>query len=94
MGSLTKYNQVMVGRRYIQVWQYMLEYHHSQAAVLVGSSTHNEQIECLWRDVFADLFREMENDGYFNNLDEVDLFCLHTTFLPRINKALDSFVDS
>ena len=79
----------------------MFEEHNSQSAVLVGSSTHNERIGRLWRDVyrcvgvlFADLFREVENDGILNTVDELDLFCLHTTFLPRINKALDSFAQS
>ena len=54
------------GRENVQVWEYMLEQHRSESAVLVGSSTHNERIERLWRDVyrcvgilFADLFREM-----------------------------------
>ena len=30
----------------------MLEQHESHSAVLVGSSTHNERIERLWRDVW------------------------------------------
>ena len=89
------------GGENVQVWHYMFEEHNSQLAVLVGSSTHNERIEGLWREVyrcvgvlFADLFRKVENDGILNTLDELDLFCLHTTFLPRINKALDSFAQS
>ena len=68
--------------------------------MVVGSSTHNETIECLWRDVqrcvavlFGDLFRSMEDDGILNSLNEVDLFCLHAVFLPRINSALNSFVE-
>ena len=84
-----------------QVWQFMLEQHHSQSAVLVGSSTHNQRIERLWRDVhrcvavlFADLFRELEGDGKLNALNEVDMFCLHSVFLPRINDSLDSFTES
>ena len=73
----------------------------SESAVLVGSSTHNERIEHLWRNVqrcvsvlFADLFREMESDAILNCLNEVDMFCLHRVFLPRINSALHSFVES
>ena len=52
-----------------------------------------ERIERLWRDVnrcvgvlFADLFREMEHDGILNNVDELDLFCLHVTFLRTITR--------
>ena len=96
-------NQVRsdLGGENTEVWRYMVEQHHSESAVLVGSSTHNERIERLWRDVYrcvgvlyADLFREMEDDGRLSCLNEVDLFCLHAVFLPRINNALDSFVES
>ena len=104
--AVSKYgvpNQVRSDRggENVQVWQYMLQQHNTPSAVLVGSSVHNQRIERLWRDVyrcvgvlFADLFREMENDGILSSLDELDLFCLHTIFLPRINKALDAFVES
>ena len=104
--AISKYgipNQVRSDRggENIHVWEYMLEVHQSESAVVVGSSTHNERIERLWRDVyrcvgvlFADQFREMEGDGILSSLDEVDLYCLHVTFLPRINKALESFVES
>ena len=75
------------GGENVEVWQYMLEQHHSESAVLVGSSTHNERIEHLWRDVhrcvgvlYADLFRKMEDDGILSSLNEVDLFCLHVVF--------------
>ena len=40
---------------------------------------------------FADLFRYIENNGKLCCLN-VDLFCLHSVFLPRINAALDLFV--
>ena len=43
--------------------------------------------------LFADLFRVMENDGTLNILNEVDMFRLHSVFLPRINSTLDSFVE-
>ena len=83
-----------------EVWQYMLEQHRSESAVLVGASTHNQRIERMWRDVYrcigvlyADLFREMEDDGTLCCLNEVDLYCLHAVFLPRINNAIDSFVE-
>lgn len=69
------------GGENVQVWQYMLEQHNSESAVLVGSSTHNERIERLWRDVhrcvavlFAHLFREMEAEGILSCLNEIDLF--------------------
>ena len=77
----------------------MIDQHGTESAVVVGSSTHNERIERLWRDVhrcvsvlFGDLFRRMEEEGILGCLNELDMFCLHTVFLPRINAALDSFV--
>ena len=33
------------------IWRYMLEQRGSISAVVMGSSTHNERIERLWRDV-------------------------------------------
>jgi len=90
-----------LGGENIEVWRYMVQQHSSSSAVVTGASTHNERIERLWRDVyrcvvvlFHDLFRAMEDDGHLDCLNEVDLFCLHYAFLPRINQALDSFVES
>ena len=90
-----------LGGENVEVWRYMVEQHSSSRAVITGSSTHNERIERLWRDVqrcvgvlFADTFRSMENDGILDCLNEVDLFCLHFTFIPRINDALEAFIES
>ena len=90
-----------LGGENVDVWRYMVEQHSSSSAVLTGSSTHNERIERLWRDVyrcvsvlFHDLFRTMENDENLNCLNEVDMYCLHYAILPRINQALDAFIES
>lgn len=90
-----------LGGENVKVWQYMIEEHNSQNAVIVGSSTHNERIERLWRDVhrcvsvlFADMFRAMEENGILDCLNEIDMFCLHTVFLPRINEALQRFIET
>ncbi len=40
-----------LGGENIDVWRYMIQQHASENAVNVGSSTHNERIERLWRDV-------------------------------------------
>lgn len=78
-----------------QVWGYMIEQKHCESAILVGSSTHNQRIERLWCDVYrcvsvlyADLFREMESDNRLSSLNEVDLFCLHVVFLPKVLQHL------
>ena len=65
---------------------------------IAGSSTHNQRIERLWRDVYRcvcstyhDLFYQMEATGLLDPDDENDLFVLHSVFLPRINQSLKEF---
>ena len=89
------------GSENVDVWRYMYDQHQSELAIIVGSSTHNVRIERLWRDVYrcvavlyADLFRELEADGKLDPLNEVDLYCLHTVYLPRINETIHFFVES
>ena len=90
-----------LGGENLEVWRYMIEHHRSDRAVVVGSSTHNERIERLWRDVFRcvgtvfySTFRRLEEEQQLNPLNEVDLYCLHRVFCPRINAVLDAFVES
>lgn len=87
------------GGENIDVWRVMLSYHNNECSVIVGSSTHNERIERLWRDVrtsvvqpFADVFRTLESEATLDALNDIDLFCLHHVFLPRINENLTSFL--
>ena len=83
------------------VWRFVFEAHQDPSAVIVGSSTHNERIERLWRDVFRcvsehyyDLFNELEVQGQLDPLNHTDLYCLHFVFLPRIQKHLGAFQES
>ena len=69
--------------------------------MITGSSTHNQRIERLWRDVhrcvtslFHRLFHMLEDEGLLDCLNEVDMFCLQYAFLDRINSALTSFIES
>ena len=90
------------GGENIDVWRYMLSAHNNDpACVVTGSSTHNERIERLWRDVyrsvssnFIDVFSTLENEEVLDTLNEVDMYCLHYIFLPRINKCLSEFQQS
>ena len=90
------------GGENIQVWRYMISSHNGDTSrVITGSSTHNERIERLWRDVhrcvttrFSDIFRSLEAEGNLDALNEVDLFCLHYVYLPRLCKALSEFQES
>ena len=40
-----------LGGENVRVWEYMIDQHGSETAVVIGSSTHNECIERLWRDI-------------------------------------------
>ena len=90
------------GGENIDVWRYMLAAHNNdQSCVITGSSTHNERVERLWRDVhrciasmFSELFTELETAGMLDPLNDVDLYCLHYVFLPRINQSLIEFKES
>jgi len=89
-----------LGGENVDVWRYMIEQKNSEAAVVVGSSTHNQRIERLWRDVFrcvstiyGDFFSELETNEKLDSLNETDIFCLHTVFLPRINRDLKVFIE-
>ena len=83
------------GGENVRVWQYMIAAHQDYSAVITGSSVHNERVERLWRDVhrcvasvFTAVFRSLESSGKLDCLNEVDLYCLHYVFLPRIQKCL------
>jgi len=39
------------GGENVDVWRFMLSHYNDESCVTVGSSTHNERIERLWRDV-------------------------------------------
>ena len=85
----------------VGVWRYMAEQHGMAAAVITGSSTHNERIERLWRDVyrcvaslFYNTFYSLEGENKLDPNNEIDLYCLHYVYLPHINSALQSFIES
>ena len=90
------------GGENVDVWRYMLEQHNNDTShIIVGSSAHNEHIERLWRDVhqcvlklFADKFRRLEQSGLLDPINEVDIFCLHMCYLPRINQCINSFEEA
>ena len=69
----------------------MISQYGDERAVITGSSTHNERIERLWRDVFRcmgklfyDTFYSLEQEGALDPLNEIDMFCLHTACTQSI----------
>ena len=87
------------GGENVKVWEFMEENRGSgRGSYITGQSVHNSRIERLWRDVyrsvsssFAEVFTELEDIGALNPDNEVDMFCLHYIFVPRINANLKSF---
>ena len=89
------------GGENVEVWRHMLSLKNDPSCVLTGRSTHNERVERLWRDVtrcvsttFIDTFNSLEAEGVLDPLNEVDMFCLHFVYIPRVNKCLADFQGS
>ena len=69
--------------------------------MITGPSTHNQRVECLWRDVSDGvitgfcykLFSFMEENGILDpfNVNEVDIAAFHFTFIPLKNEKLDTW---
>ena len=63
------------GGENVDVWRYMISVHNDPSCVVTGSSTHNERVERLWRDVrrdvtsnFIDTFNTLESVGMLDPL--------------------------
>ena len=87
------------GTENLQVARHMLRHRgFDRNSVLTGSSTHNQRIERLWRDLhqsvtklYYRLFYHLENLQSLDPLNELHLFALHYVFLPRINRSIELF---
>lgn len=90
------------GSENVDIWRFMIATHiYDHSSIITGSSTHNQRIERLWRDVhrcvasvYSELFYTLESEGLLDPLNETDLYCLHYIFLPRLNKCLSEFRES
>ena len=83
-----------------RVCEYMILHRGAgRNSYITGTSTHNNRIERLWRDVrqhtinkYINLFQSLESDGLDVN-NPLQLFTLQYLFLPRINQSLALFAD-
>ena len=69
-----------------------------RGSMITGSSTHNQRIESLWRNVFDgvlalyyELFTFMEDNQLLDPFNERDIAALHYIYIPLINNKLDAW---
>ena len=90
------------GLENVAVARHMIEMRGSdRRSMLTGSSTHNQRIERLWRDMhssvtllFYRLFYYLEQQDLLDPLNNLNLWALHYVYLPRINHSLTEFIHS
>lgn len=87
------------GMENFKVAEFMLEQRGvDRGSIITGSSVHNCRVERSHRDIhsgvlcfFARTFSCLEDNELRDPLNELHLFALHYTYIPRINKCLQEF---
>ena len=89
-----------LGGENVDIWRDMVCARGEECKpVLVGKSVHNQRIERHNRalneqvtSVFRSEFYQLEAEGVLDINNDLDIFCLHVVYLPKINKILKEFV--
>lgn len=84
--------------------QVALRWHHEDGrakenSFLYGRSTANQRIECMWSQLrrmsmnyWINLFKDLRDQGIFDNSNPIQVECLRFCFVTLIQKDLDSIV--
>ena len=93
--GLPQHGRTNFGGKNVEIWRYMTEQRADASAVITGSSTHDEQIECLWCDVYrcVGVLFMIQSVNWKKKICWMFLmmYCLHYVFIPQINSVLDVF---